>query len=251
MRQAQQNSSNANVQFKVNIRNTGATKRVSGMNTNESILTMQMEGTNATNGQQGSLAMTNDMWLAPAIPGYQELQDFNKKLAAKMGDIYTGSGMSALTGMQPAQAQGMVSMAKEVSKLKGVPVEQVMRMGSTTNGTPLPAASEASLPPNSAGPQMPSAKDVAQQSAESAIASKLGGFGFGGFGRKKKQSPPPLDNSATTQSQPGTQTPSQAHAANVLMESTTNLTGFSSAPIDPAKFSVPAGFTQVQLQHVR
>lgn len=241
---------NMNTQFKVNVRNTGATKQVSGLSTTEAILTMQMVGTNTTNGQQGSLAMTNDMWLAPAIPGYQELQGFNKKLAAKMGDIYTGSGMSALTGMQPAQAQGMASMAKEVSKLKGVPVEQVMRMGATANGQPLPAASEAALPPSSSGPQVPSAKGVAQQSAESVIASKLGGFGFGGFGRKKKQSPPP-DNSANAQSQPETQTPNQAQVANVLMESTTNLTGFSSAPIDPAKFSVPAGFTQVEPQSVR
>lgn len=242
----QSGPSNVDVQFKVNVRDTGATKQVSGMSTSESILTMQMEGTNTTNGQQGALAITNDMWLAPDIPGYQELQDFNKKLAAKMGDIYSGSGMSSsLAAMQPAQAQGVADMAKEVSKLKGIPVEQVMRMGSTTNGTPLPAASEAPLPPSSPGPETPSVKDVAQQSAESAIASKLGGFGFGGFGRKKKQSPPP-DSSANAQPQQQGQTPAQAQAANVLMESTTDLTSFSSAPIDPAKFSVPAGFTQVQ-----
>jgi len=43
----------------------------------------------------------------------------------------------------------MSEMAKEMSKLKGIPVEQIMRIGATANGEPLPAAS--------AGPEMPSA----------------------------------------------------------------------------------------------
>ena len=51
--------------------------------------------------------------------------------------------------MQPAAAQGMSDMVKEMSKLKGIPVEQIMRMGATANGEPLPAASEAPLPPSS------------------------------------------------------------------------------------------------------
>ncbi|MHB1743679.1 MAG: hypothetical protein ACYCRE_02780, partial [Acidobacteriaceae bacterium] len=104
----------------------------------------------------------------------------------------------------------------------------------------------APLPPSPSGPQMPSAKDVAQQSASSAIASKLGGFGLGGFGLggfgHKKQPPPPpppANDSTTTQTTP---------TATVLMESTTELTEFSSAPIDSGKFAVPAGFTEMQPQ---
>jgi hypothetical protein len=42
-----------------------------------------------------------------------------------------------------------------------------------------------------------------------------------------------------------------ARAAKVLIELTTHLTSFSSAPTDPAKFSVPAEFTQVQAQAAR
>ncbi|MHB1938214.1 MAG: hypothetical protein ACYCOR_16740 [Acidobacteriaceae bacterium] len=256
----QQKPDNVQVSFKVNVRNTGATKQVSGVGANESILTMQMIGTDKTNGQQGAFAITNDMWMAPEIPGYDELREFQKKYAAKMGDVFSGSGLSAsLAAMQPAAAQGMSDMVKEMSKLKGIPVEQIMRMGAMANGQPLPAASEAPLPPSSSGPQMPSVSDMAEQSATNVanqsaynatnkLASKMGGYGssalsgfsglggFHGFGHKKKQAPPPAD-SATSQ-----QTP----AAAVLMESTTDLSGFSSASIDSAKFAVPAGFTQVQ-----
>jgi hypothetical protein len=244
----QEKPDDVQVSFKVNVRNTGATKQVSGVGANEAIMTMQMIGTNTTNGQQGAFAITNDMWMAPEIPGYDELRNFQMKFAAKMGETFSGSNMSAtLTAMQPAAAQGMSDMVKEMSKLKGIPVEQIMRMGATTNGEPLPAASEAPLPPSPSGPEMPSAKEVAQQSASSAIASKLGGFGiggFGGFGHKKQAQAPPLpdDNANATQ-----QTPT----STVLMESTTAMSGFSSSPIDAAKFAVPDGFTEVQPQQPR
>jgi hypothetical protein len=236
--------SNVQLQFKVNVRNTGATKQVSGLDATESILTMQMIGTDTTNGQQGAFAITNDMWFVPEIPGYGEIRDFYMRMGAKMGNMFSGSSLSSsLAAMQPAASQGMAQMIKEMSKLKGIPVEQVMRMGATANGEPLPAASEAPLPPTPSAPPPPSAGDVAQQSASSAIASKLGGFGiggFGGFGHKKQQAPPPPadDDSSTTQQAPPT--------ATVLMESTTQLTEFSSAPIDSGKFAIPAGFTQVQ-----
>lgn len=242
-----QNPDNVQVSFKVNVRNTGTTKQVNGVSADESILTMQMIGTDTTNGQQGAFAMTNDMWMAPEIPGYDELRDFQKRFAVKLGETFSGSNLTAsLTAMQPAAAQGMTDMVKEMSKLKGIPVEQIMRMGATTNGEPLPAASEAPLPPSSSGPDMPSGQEVAQQTASSAIASKLGGFGIGGFGgfghKKQAQAPPPADDSSTASQQTPTST--------VLMESTTEMSGFSSSPIDSGKFAVPAGFTQVQPQQL-
>jgi hypothetical protein len=244
----QQKPDNVQVSYKVNVRNTGSTKQVSGVDANEAILTLQMIGTDTTNGQQGAFAITNDMWMAPEIPGYDELRSFQKRLAAKLGQTFSGSNLTAsLTAMQPAAAQGMSDMVKEMSKLKGIPVEQIMRMGATTNGEPLPAASEAPLPPSPSGPEMPSAKDVAQQSASNAIASKLGGFGIGGFGgfghKKQAQPPPPADDSSTTTQQTPTST--------VLMESKTEMSGFSSTPIDSGKFAVPAGFTQVQWQQLQ
>jgi len=69
--------------FKVNVRNTDATKKVAGLDTKESILTMELEATDQQSGQKGSLAITNDMWLAPEIPGYSEVRDFNQRFARK------------------------------------------------------------------------------------------------------------------------------------------------------------------------
>jgi hypothetical protein len=265
-----QQPNNVDVKFIVNVRNTGTTKQVSGLNTSESILTMQMEGTDKTNGQKGAFAMTNDMWLAPEIPGYDEMREFSKKLAVKLGTAFTGSGMGSLMAMQPGMSQGMSDMVKEVSKLKGVPIEQVMRIGATANGEPLPAASEAPLPPSSSGPEMPSVGDVTKNAASAEATSRLGSFGgfghtaasgvarnsaaqtvagalggFHGFGHKKKQEPPPPAAPANTPTTQETQT------ASVLMESKTELGSFSSAPIDSSKFSVPSGFRQVQPRQMK
>lgn len=261
---------NVDMQFKVNVRNTGATKQISGLNTNEAILTLQLIGTDQTNGQQGAFAITSDMWLTPEISGYQELRDFQVKMAKELGNVFNDSGIPAsMTAMYPSMKQGMSDMAKEGEKLKGIPVQQVIRMGATANGEPLPAASEAPLPPDS-GPQMPSVNDMAAQSANNVtnqaesnatgkLASHMGSYGgsalsgfssglggFGGFGHKKKKAAPapetqPADNNNDANA-------AAAKTASVLIESQSTMEGFSSTPIDSSKFSVPAGFRQVDYQ---
>lgn len=234
------------MKFNVAVRNTGAQKEFSGLGTTESILTLTVAATDQQSGQSGNIAMTSDLWLAPEIPGYEEVRDFNLRYAKKLGDIY-GSvtapiAASMQSQMKPGSAQGMGEMAKEVSKLKGVPIYTVMRMGSTADGKPLPAASEAPLPAADQNAELPSKGDVAQQaattSATNAIASKLGGLGgmMGGFSHKKKDSTPPPADNAAAQPQP---------ASLVLMESTTEVSGFSRAPVDPSHFRPPDGYQQI------
>jgi hypothetical protein len=235
--------------FDVHVRETGAAKQVSGLDTKEAIMTMAMNATDKNTQQTGAFAITNDMWLATSTPVYDEVRAFDQKFAQKMGQVFSGSqgmqGMQALMA-QPGASKGMAEMAKEVSKLKGVPILQVMRMGMTANGQPLPAASEAPLPASN-GPAMPSAGDVAQQTATSVVASKLGslgsalgGGGFGGFGHKKKAAEPAPEPADTPKSDAAAEPTS-----SVLIESSTTLSDFSSAPVDGSHFQVPAGYQQV------
>jgi hypothetical protein len=236
--------SDTQLNFEAHVRNTGAKKQVAGLDADESILTMEMQAKDKSSGQTGAMAITNDMWMASEIPGYAEVRDFDRRFALKMGMVLSGAMSPSVMAMQPGVGQGMADMVKEMSKLKGVPVQQITRIGSTADGKPLPAASEAPLP-ESNSPAMPSAGDVAQQSATSAIANKLGGLGsaFGGFGHKKKSDPPPQDP-PPAQGQSGGN--GQAPTASVLIESQTELTGFSSASIDPSRFDVPAGYKLVE-----
>jgi hypothetical protein len=245
---ADQPPQNVDVSFDVHVRETGAAKEVSGLDTKEAIMTMAMNATDKNTQQTGALAITNDMWLATSTPVYDEVRAFDVKFAQRMGTVFSGNqslqGMQSLMA-QPGAAKGMSEMANEVQKLKGVPILQVMRMGMTSNGQPLPAASEAPLPASN-GPAMPTAGDVAQQTATSTVASSLGGLGsalggFGGFGHKKKAADPapaPVADASTTGS-------ATDPASSVLIESSTTLSDFSSAPVDGSHFQVPAGYQQV------
>src|SRR5580700_5759768 len=243
------------LKFKVTVTNTGATKPVAGLSSSESILRMTAEATDQQSGQTGGMAITNDMWMVPEIPGYSEVRDFNARMAAKMGTMFSGPMPSPqMLSAQPGMFSGMSDMAKEMSKLKGVPVSQVMRMGTTADDSPLPAASEAPLPasdgPNAGAianqASTNAANSAATSNAENQAGSHMGSFGgvpssignlggFGGFHKKKPQQQP--DQAATNGAAPSGPPPNPA----VLMESTMEMTNFSSAAVDPTLFNVPAG----------
>jgi len=229
------NADKVNMSFDVHVRRTGTARQVSGLSTTEAILTMLMVATDKTTNQSGNMAITNDMWVVPEIPGYAQVRDFYMRMATKMGSAPSAVGMdfSRMLMQNPGATQGLAEMAKEMQKIQGVPVMQVMRMGTTTDGKPLPAASEAPLPPDNS-PAMPSGGDMAKQGMASALTSHLP---FGGFGKKKQDDPPPPADK-------NSKTPPPTSA--VLMESQTTTSNFSSAPIDPSHFEVPAGYKLVQ-----
>lgn len=233
---ANPDAQNVKMSYDVKVRNTGAQKEISGLKSSESILTLMMNATDTKTQQSGSMSITNDMWMTPSIPGYEQVSDFYKRYAAKMADASIGLGydFGKMLAQNPGAGQALQNMAGEMQKLKGVPIMQVMRMGTTTNGQPLPAASEAPLPAE-AGPATP----TAGQAAKSAMGSMLGGR-FGGFG-KKKDNPPdePADKNASggAQAQP---------TSAILMETQITTSNFSSAPVDPSHFEIPAGFKQVE-----
>ncbi len=69
--------------FDVKVRKTGVQKQISGLDSNEAILTMTMTATDTQTQQSGNMAITNDMWMVPAIPGYDQVRDFYKRMAPR------------------------------------------------------------------------------------------------------------------------------------------------------------------------
>lgn len=243
---AGQTADRPEVTFHAKVRDGGQSKQFSGLDTKLTILTLEMEAKDKESGQKGAMAVTADMWLAPEIPGYGAVREFHRKMAVKMG-MMMAPGMAQMAGMQSSMFKGFGDLAKESSKLKGVPIFQVTRMGATADGQPLPPASEAPLPP-SKDPDFnlgQAAGDAATQSATQQALGRLGGIGklgglgggLGGFGKKKKQEPPP--------EQP-VSSPSQAATASVLMEMETEISGFSSGAVDASSVAVPSGYKQIE-----
>jgi hypothetical protein len=251
----QKEAEGVNLQFKADVKPTGQTRIIEGLNTKETILTLAMEGADAKTGNKGAMQFVMDMWLAPAMPGYEEVRVFHTKLAQKLA----WNPMGGMAGaMMNQHSKGMAELVKEMSKLDGIPVLQVTRIGGTGTGMPTEADMAAAQQAGAQQQQQPApnVSDAAGQAAAGAAlgrAGRLGGLagglgGFGGLGRKKKnqeqaeqQAPAPQP---AAQQQASTAPPSGS--PGVLMELTTELTGFSSSPVDASKFGVPAGFKQVE-----
>lgn len=212
--------------FKVSANSTGQTKQISGFDTRQMIVKMEMESTDKKNGQQGAMVITTDMWIAPKAAGYQEVADFYRRMSEKLS--WTPGGNMFMMS-NPEVSKGMAEVYKEMSKIDGMPVYQVISMG---------GQGEQGQQAAGAPPQQQAEAPSAGTGIGGALGGKLGGFG--GFGRRKKE--PKQEQPAPAAQPAGTSNGAPAS----LLEMTSELSGFSSAPVDASKFEVPAGFKQVK-----
>ncbi|MBL8173791.1 MAG: hypothetical protein JNK48_03930 [Bryobacterales bacterium] len=242
-------NSDVQADFKVDIKETGKTQMISGFNSKEVIMTFILEGKDKKSGQTGAMETMSSIWVAQEkIPGYEEVQEFQKKLAMKYAGAFANSsmaGLGAAMASDPRMREAMEKMAKEAEKMQGVHVRQITKMGT---GLDPAKASEISDP--NATPEGPTAGEVAgkaaektaTESAEKQVLGRLGKIGgFGGFGRKKpkQEEAPPPSPQQSGQNQ-------QGQASGLLMEMVVDSANFSNAPADGSKLVVPDGFKQVE-----
>ena len=209
---------NVQAQLKVSAKATGKTKKVQNLTAKEMVVTIDLEGTDKDSGQSGSLTVINDAWMA-TVPGYDQVKAFRQKMAQKLAREFQPE-LSRMAMSDPRMMQGMSAAAKEMSKVAGVPVEMVMKMGSgiTVDTTD----------PDS-GKQGPSVRD--------AITSSIP------FGRKKKNEEPPPDQKKDQKGQDS--------SAALLLQMTTDMSDFSTTAVDASKFDVPSGFKQIDSDLVK
>jgi len=203
------------MKFSLKTRETGQKRTISGVNAREVIMTMTVEGQDAKSGQKGGLDVTQDMWISPDVSGYAEAREFQQNMSRKLA--WAPGGNSMLN--RPDVLRAMAEMAKNGGSLDGMVMQTNIQMGGALDGMP-PAANTNAPPPTS---------------MSEALGSALGGR-LGGLGRRKPQ-------------QPATDAPANTDAANPsgnLVEMTMQVTRYTSAPVDPLLFEIPAGFKQVQ-----
>jgi hypothetical protein len=222
------------MKFKVSAKATGNSKQVAGFEAKEMIMKMEMEmeATDKNSGQtqKGGMTVTTDMWVAPGVPGYREVRDFHKRMAEKIKWTPGGNMFAA----NPQVSGGMAEVYKEVAKLDGMPVQQLISMGIA--GQPGGADGGTAPAQQQSRPQAQQQPDR-QPSIGGALGGALGGrFGLGK--KKPADQPAPNDNPPASGGQ-------ESGAPGSLLEMTTELSGFSSNPIDPSLFAVPVGFKKV------
>ena len=248
--------------FKMDVKDTGQSKVINGLNAKQFILTFEMEGTDPKTGQKASTVVTADTWSAPSIPGYDEVKNFYMRMGQKMAWTPGAFGMA-----QPQLARGMAQVSKQTAKIEGVPVLQITRMSLKGDGMDQMQAAQAAQaqqqqqqaqqqpPPNVSG----AAQEAAAGAATSAALGRLGRTGgvlggLGGFGRgRKKQEKQPEQQQQPPQQQQAPQgaPPSGDATPGLLSEMTMELTSFSSGPADASKLDVPAGFKQVENEMIK
>ena len=212
-----ENKDKGEMNFKVSANSTGKTKQVGGLDAKEMVLTMTLEGTDKKTGESGAMVVISDEWIAPKIPGFDEVRDFYRRMAEKL-NWTPGSNMFA---GRPDIAQGMAEVSKETAKLNGMPVFTTVTMG--PEGTQPVDRSDKTAQP-------------AQESKGPSMKSAIGGALSGRFGLGRKKQPAPEQQPAEGSA------PGQA----VLLETTTEMTDFSANPVDASLFEIPAGFKKVE-----
>jgi hypothetical protein len=248
MREQKAKSENASpgeqvdMHFDVKVNDTGQTKLINGNDAHQMIMTITMQGADAKSGTKGGIDVTTDMWIAPQVAGYQEVRDFYRRMSEK---LEWTPGANPIMMSRPDMARAMAQLYKEGSKLNGMPVYETIKMGGKMEGPPGASASQSQsqASPDSSGHD----SAPAPASVSGALGAALGGrLGLGGFGHKKKQAPADSDTSASPASSNTGSTTGSNSASGSLMEMTTEVMSYSSAPADPSGFEIPSGFLQVQ-----
>jgi hypothetical protein len=229
---------------KITVLPGSGTRVLLGQNTTETKIKMDMNMQATGNGQPGAqpastsgqpnnvtMTMTMDMFVAPTVPGYQEVGEFYKKMAKEVNWVPPSN-----IHIDPRMNQGMTELQKNSDALKGLPLLSYISMGVPTppNGDQSTAQNSQNNSRNNSNSSSSSDSSV-PTSGSDAVVKGLGSL----FGKKKQQQ----NNAAQS---PNAPPPNPNPDPNALMEMTTYVTSFSDSALDATLFDIPAGYAQVQ-----
>jgi hypothetical protein len=226
-----------NLNAKINVTPGTASRQIRGLTANEMKVQIEMEiqaqaqsdpqNPGQPNGPVSGTISTNiDSWVAPSVPGYEEVAMFYQRMAKEINWVPPSS-----IHVDPRVSQSMDELQKNQSAFKGLPLLQYLSM--TMVGQQGAAANTADA--NNANTEgSSSSRSDTPTSASDAMVKGLGGL----FSKKKKKD--------DAEAQQNSQNPPPPSTPGSLMEMTIEVTSFSNAELDASLFAIPAGFTRVQ-----
>lgn len=237
----------ANINAKITVTPGTASRQIQGLTANEMKVQVDMEiqaqGDAQKPGQpsapvSGTISTNIDSWVAPLVPGYEEVAAFYQRMAKEINWVPPSS-----IRIDPRVSQSMDEVQKNQSAFKGLPLVQYLSMsmvGQNAQGNNSGDAAGNTLDArgssNGDGSSSASKNDTPPTSTSEAMARGLGGL----FNKKKKK-----DEAAETE-QNSQNPPPPPSTPGSLMEMTIEVTSFSNAALDATLFEIPAGFTRVQ-----
>ena len=219
-------SEDVKAKFNISIKETGRKQTIDGAEAREVLLTMSIEGED-TSGAKGGLITTSTMWVAKTVPGYQEVRDFYRRLAEKLGRewlVGIGKMLEAAFQSDPRMRQSMDEFRDQSEKIDGTPLLTELTMDIV--GSRQPEENQTTADQK---------EDKKEDKKEGGIEKpSLGGL-FGKLKKKKADEKESSDEGKTAQG--------GVHRST-LLTSTTKITGFSTKPLADDLFQIPAGYKQ-------
>jgi hypothetical protein len=231
----------ANINAKVTMTPGTASRQIQGLTANEMkmqidmVIQAQQQNGQATqaNANSGTITTSIDSWVAPSVPGYEELADFYQRMAKEISWVPPSN-----IRVDPRVTQSMDEVQKNSTALKGLPLLQYLSMTMAgQNGTGDSSADGSGSGANNSSGDSSRARSSSNDTPTNASDAMMKGLG-GLFNKKKKKD-------EANGEQTNSQNPPPPSTPGALIEMTIEVTSFSNSALDASLFEVPAGFTRV------
>jgi len=118
------------VEIDFSLKESGQRKAINGFDAREVVMTVTVREKGKTVEAAGGMAMTSNTWLAPKVPGMNEIADFDRRYAEKigLGTLLDAQQAAMVAGMYPMVAEAMKRMQAENVNLDGTPVLTVVKV---------------------------------------------------------------------------------------------------------------------------
>jgi hypothetical protein len=224
--------------FTLDVKRTGAKKEINGFPTEQAVVTCIGKPVKPEKGQENAeVRIVLDLWLTKQAPGQDELQDFHRRFAEKIG-MDPELERSATGMVQKLYGGGMRKMAEEMKKLEGVPILSTLsiesqQMATAEKGEAAAQAKAARTESEEAEKQgEEEAVDAAKSGdARSAVSGLLGGKLKGMMAKKRAEKK---------------EAQAAAPADAALFRVTTEVLSISTGSAPGVSFDPPADFKKVE-----
>jgi hypothetical protein len=218
----------------VEVNKTGEKKTISGLECERVILTIRSEIKDTIGNVTDTTWVKNDLWMAPADKVPSELQNFDLKMAEKLG-LTEGGPMAGLLNQY---ADAMKKLQEKLKELNGYPLASTFSIVMTTHGEQQAKAAEAQTKDTTE--QQMAQEEETPTTEKKDVKSALGGL----FKKKakeetkKKEEQKQKEEQEKAQAQPGPKT---------VVEMTTETQSISTSGVDASLFEIPAGYKKVEM----
>ena len=124
----EKNKDKGEITWKVSAKATGKSRQFAGYDAKEMLLMMSMEGTDKESGQKGEMVVNTRLWLAPNVPGYEEMRSFQKRMAAKLNWTPNGNIVHGAARHRQGHGRG-VERDSQATGRAGIPDDGDGRRG--------------------------------------------------------------------------------------------------------------------------